>query len=294
MSRPSQPAGIASTVATRASASAAKALAATTSVGSSTGYESGLCVPHLLGHLAADEHAVGPSAEVLEHGQLVLDLGAARDEDEGLLDLPEQAAEMLQLGEQEQPRIRRQQVGDGLGRGVRAVRGAERIVDVEVVPVRELAREGRVVLRLARVEAGVLEHAQASVGNELAQAALDRRHRVRRPVLLRLRPPEMGADADPGRAAVEQQPQGRQRGPDARVVCDLAVLERDVQVGADQDAASLDLRRARRSAAASSREELAAPGPRAGSCSPTRCRTSRRPWRCAPCAIVSSLSKMHE
>src|SRR5581483_9625606 len=51
----------------------------------------------LLGHLAADEHGVGTSAEVLEDAELVLHPRATRDEDEGPLDLAEQLAEVAQL-----------------------------------------------------------------------------------------------------------------------------------------------------------------------------------------------------
>ena len=134
-------------------------------------------VPQLLGHLPADEHGVGPAAEVAQHAELVLDLRAAGDEDERPLDVAEQPAEMLELVEQEQPGVRGQQMRDRLGRRVRAVRGAERVVDVEVAAVGELARVALVVLRLARVEARVLEHGDAVVGQELAQPRLDRRHR---------------------------------------------------------------------------------------------------------------------
>ena len=69
-------------------------------------------LPHLLGHLAADQNAVGAAAEVLEHRQLVVDLGAAGDEHEGVLDLAEQPAEVVELGEQQQPRVGRQEVRD--------------------------------------------------------------------------------------------------------------------------------------------------------------------------------------
>ena len=48
--------------------------------------------------------------------------------------------------------------GDARGRGVRAVRGAERVVDVDVGERRVAPRELGVVLRLPRLEADVLEH----------------------------------------------------------------------------------------------------------------------------------------
>ena len=127
-----------------------------------------IVLPHLLGHLAPDQYPVGATAEVLEHGQLVVDLGATGDEHEGLLDLPEQPAEVVELREQQQPRVGRQEMRHGLGRAVRAVGRAERVVDVEVVAVGKLARVPLVVLRLTRVETGVLEHAQPVVRDELA------------------------------------------------------------------------------------------------------------------------------
>ena len=45
------------------------------------------------------------AAEVLQHAELVLDLGAAGDEDERPLDVAEQPAEVLELGQQEQPGV---------------------------------------------------------------------------------------------------------------------------------------------------------------------------------------------
>ena len=129
------------------------------------------------------------------------------------------------------------------------MRRAEGVVDEEVAALGELARELRVVLRLAGVEARVLEHLDPLVRQERAQPPPDRLDPRRR--ILALRPAEVRADADAGRAPLEQQLERRQRRADARVVGDLPVLERDVQVGADED--GLAARRPRRepSAAAS-------------------------------------------
>ena len=69
----------------------------------------------LLGHLAADEDDVGPLGEAAEHADLVLDLGAADDRDERPRRLLEELAELLELALEEQPRVRRKQVGDSLG-----------------------------------------------------------------------------------------------------------------------------------------------------------------------------------
>ena len=149
---------------------------------------------HLLRHLPADQHLVGAAAEVAQHAELVLDLRAARDQHERPLDLAEQPAEHLQLLLEQEPGVRREQVGDADGRRVRAVRRAERVVDVEVAAVGELAREPGSFARLARVEARVLEHLDALVREQLAQPRAHGLHRVTR-VLVRLRPPEVRADA---------------------------------------------------------------------------------------------------
>ena len=194
MSRPSQPSGSASNGATlrlRVLGERARG----DDVGRQHDRErERVLVAQLLGHLAADEHRVGAAAEVLEHAELVLDLGAAGDEHERPLDLAEQRAEMLELGEQQQPRVRGQQVRDPLRRRVRAVGRAERVVDVEVAAVGELARERRVVRGLAgwkRVFSSTLD---PLVRKQLAQA-LARPARSRNAGVLALRPAEVRADA---------------------------------------------------------------------------------------------------
>ena len=121
------------------------------------------------------------------------------------------------------------------------MRRAERVVDVDVAAVGELVREALVVRRLARIEPRVLEHADPLVRQQLAQPRRDRFHRVSRAVLLGLRPAEMRADTHLCRVALEQKLQRRQRGADTRVVCDTAVLERHVEVGADQDGLARDV-----------------------------------------------------
>ena len=67
-------------------------------------------------------------------------------------------------------------------------------------------------------------------------------HRLDRVLRVRpLRPAEVRADAHLLGAPVQQQPDRRQRRADARVVGDAAALERDVQVGANEDALPADL-----------------------------------------------------
>ena len=69
----------------------------------------------------------------------------------------EQTTERDELLLQQQAGVCGQQLRNALGRSVRAVRRAERVVHVEVVPARELLRERRIVLLLLRMEAHVLE-----------------------------------------------------------------------------------------------------------------------------------------
>ena len=56
-----------------------------------------IVVPQLLGHLPADEYHVRTAAQLLEDAELVLHLGAARDEHERPLDVAEQPSEHLEL-----------------------------------------------------------------------------------------------------------------------------------------------------------------------------------------------------
>ena len=91
----------------------------------------------------------------------------------------------------------------------------------------------RVVLRLAGDEARVLEHPDPVVRQELARAVPPRaRSRSR---VGAFRPAEVRADAHLGCAALEQELERRQGRADPRVVGDVAVLERDVEVGAHED-----------------------------------------------------------
>src|SRR5438105_864639 len=96
----------------------------------------------------------------------------------------------------------------------------------------ELVRVAGIVLRLAGIEAGVLEDADAFVGSELSKTGRDRPDGELR--ILALGAPEVRADRYLLRVELEQQLQRRQGGPDASVVGDPAILERNVQVGADE------------------------------------------------------------
>ncbi len=118
---------------------------------------------------------------------------------------------------------------------------AEGVVDVEIHPLGEPARGVGVVLRLAGIEARVLEHAQPVVGDELLEPRRDRRDRERR--IVPLRAAEMGADGDLRRVAIEEEPDRRHSRTDSRVVGDRSVLERHIEIRANEDALAADLGR---------------------------------------------------
>ena len=65
--------------------------------------------------------------------------------------------ERLELGLHGAAGIGRQLVAEPFGRGMRAVRGREGVVDPDVAELGERGDEGRIVLLLALVEAGVLQ-----------------------------------------------------------------------------------------------------------------------------------------
>ena len=123
-------------------------------------------------------------------------------------------------------------------RRVGAVRRAEGVVHVGVEAVDEPGHEGRVVALLARVEAQVLE--QLDPGRQLGEPGADRRHRVAL-VGRALGPAEVGRGDDRG-ALLLQPLDGGQRGADAEVVGDGPVLDRHVEVGAEQDAPAVERR----------------------------------------------------
>ncbi len=196
-----------------------------------------------LGHLATDEDVVGPPAEVLEDGELVLDLRAPGHDDEGVLNVTEEAPEVVDLGEEEEPGVGRQDPCNSLGRGVGAMRRPERIVHEQVHANGELRGERRVVARLPCREASVLEHAQARVGEQPLQMLGDRSHREALAITLALGSSEMGADCDLLCAMVEQPTQRRQGRPDAGVVRDGTVRKRNVEVRPDEDTPTGDVGR---------------------------------------------------
>ena len=177
-----------------------------------------------------------------------------------MLWLIEDAAECDELLLEQQTGIRGEEMSHAFGRRVGAVRGSERIVDVEVEAGRELLRERRVVLLFLRVEANVLEHHDIARLHR-TDGLLDAwTHRVvekgdlafgdlREPLRHR-RERELGVcpfgtpqvrDQPERRAAFDKGAESGKRRANARVVSDLAVVERHVEVDADEYALSADV-----------------------------------------------------
>src|SRR5205814_8290708 len=82
-------------------------------------------LPQLLGHLAADQDAVGLAAELSQDAELVLDLRASGDEHKRPLDVPEKPAELLQFMLEQQARVGPQEFRDGDCGGMCAVNRAK-------------------------------------------------------------------------------------------------------------------------------------------------------------------------
>ena len=197
-----------------------------------------------VGHRAADQHLVDATEQVVEHADLVRDLGAADDGHERPLDVAEQLAEELHLAlHQEAHPLGGDELGDPGRRGVRAVRGAEGVVDVDVGVAGQRARERLVVGLLGRREAQVLQQrhrAGAQIVDHLAGAVAHRlvgqrdvgAEQLRQPrgdrlervllVGLALGAPEVRGEDDP-RPLLDRQLDGRQALPDAGVVRHLPV-----------------------------------------------------------------------
>ena len=217
---------------------------------------------------AADDQDVDLGDEVAQQVDLGRHLGAADDRGTGRSGLPSALGQRLELRLHRPAGEGRQPVREPLGRGVGAVGGREGVVDVDIAELRASAStKRRIVLFLARVEAGVLEEQDVAV--------LQRRRPLRRPPRRcsrpRRRPAARGRSASAGATGsqrigfVRACPSGRPKwasritlpplsaisrivGGDALDpgrVGDAAVLHRHVEVDAQKHAACRERRRRR-------------------------------------------------
>ncbi len=200
-------------------------------------------------------------AKALDDGDLVAHLRPAQHGDERPGRILEHVAKRADLAVEQPPGgPLRDESGHPLGRGVRAMGGPECVVDVGVGQLGQRAGELRIVLRLPRLVADVLEHedvpgaqvlrigphvladhrrGERDVGaGQLGQAIGGRAHREAGIAVLRA--PEVGDEDDPG-TALAQPLDRRQGGPDPGVVRHLALVQRNVEVDADEDAPAVQL-----------------------------------------------------
>ena len=115
-----------------------------------------------VGHRPADDQAVRPGKQGLDHVDLPRDLRAAEHGDEGPVGIVESTAQILELPLHQEPCDRGSASGADLlghtrGGGVSPMGGAEGVVDIQLAELGELGCERRIVFLLARIEAGILQ-----------------------------------------------------------------------------------------------------------------------------------------
>ena len=110
-----------------------------------------------VGHGAADDQRVDFLQQVAEQIELGGNLGAADDRRQRARRVVERLVEGFELGLHAAPGIGRQHMAEAFGRGVRAVRGREGVVDPDVAELGERGDEGGIVLLLAGMKARVLQ-----------------------------------------------------------------------------------------------------------------------------------------
>mmetsp|Transcript_20964 Transcript_20964/g.51867 ORF Transcript_20964/g.51867 Transcript_20964/m.51867 type:complete len:365 (+) Transcript_20964:135-1229(+) len=137
-------------------------------------------------HAAAEDDLVAVVEKGLDDANLGRHLGAAHNGAEGALRVGHRAVEVVQLLLQQKARDGRgEELGDARGGGVRAVRGAEGVVDVQVSVLGQLLGEVLSVLLLVFVESDVLQEGDRAVVHggdgclhSVAHAVVDLGHRA--------------------------------------------------------------------------------------------------------------------
>ena len=211
-----------------------------------------------IGHAAADHQRIDLADEIFQEVDLGGDLGAADDRDHGLGRRVQRLVERVELGLHGAAGIGRQLVAEALGRGMRAVRGREGVVDPDVAELGQFRDEGRIVLFFFLVEAGVFQaqdvailHRGDRLLRRLADAIIGERDRLldharqcrgdgleRILVVAPLRAAEM-REQDHLAALVGYLGDGRRHALQPGRVGDAAVLHRHVEIDAQQHALAL-------------------------------------------------------
>jgi hypothetical protein len=111
-----------------------------------------------VGRATADDQRVAPRQQILDHGDLVTDLGSSENGDVGMRRVVSGAAQVLQFLLHEEAGDGRQETRDTRSRRVSSVRRAKGVVPVDVAQGGHLPGKVEVVLLFALAEARVFEH----------------------------------------------------------------------------------------------------------------------------------------
>src|SRR5256886_2638329 len=218
------------------------------------------------GHRAPDAEAIDAPQQAAQDPDLRRNLRAAHDRHQRMRGIGHDPAQGDDLALHQESGDGRQVLCDPHRRGVGSVRGAERIVDIKLAEGGQLPGKGRVVFGFAGIEADILQHHNLAVAHR-PHSGLDRgtdavlqvahrpSHELAEPLRQRRGPVgvvdlAVGAaemrDQDHARTALDQVLDRRERLADAGIVDDAAILDRDVEVDADQHALARDVEVANR------------------------------------------------
>ena len=213
-------------------------------------------------HAATDDQGVGGVDEVIEDADLGGNLGTADDGDERALRVGEDAGEGIDLLLEQEAGHGRQILGGAHDGTLGAVGGAKGVEDEDVAVRSERLGDLGVVLLLALVEADVLENEDLAglesldSGSGLLAVRVGDEGHIKAGKLGELGGDglegELGLEAGAVRTAevaheddagvvVDQVLDGREGSVDAGGVTDNAVLDRHVEVDADEDALAVDV-----------------------------------------------------
>ena len=222
------------------------------------------CLNKCIGHAAADDHGVGLVEQVVDNADLIGDLCAAEDRNEGTRRIVERLAHDRQLFFNEQAGVCRQILCNACGGGVSAVNGAECVGDIKLCHIAESLCEIIAVFLLADIKAEVLKQHELAglqsgslclriladyilckdhVHTEQLGKALCNRGESELFLPLSLGLAKVGA-CDDGSAVIQQILDGRQGGNNALIACYLSCLLvlGNVKVAAQKHLLALNIR----------------------------------------------------
>ena len=215
------------------------------------------CFQKRVGNAAAHHQLIDLTDQRFQQIQFGRDLGAADDRDQRSRWRFQRLLQRFDFGHKQGPAAGDgRKLGDRVGRGLRAMRSSEGVVDEDVAERRHALRKRLVIGVLAGQKARVLternragfkcdavDPMRRETDRHPQQLGQRSDHRLQRRLgldLALLGPAQMRYHQY-RRAGVECQAQRRQRGAQARVVGDFAVLQGHVEILADQNALALEI-----------------------------------------------------